>query len=66
MLQGCENVEFTETRIPFSEWPIIKPTLPLGQVPILTIDGTVVTQSIALYRYVAKLVHFIHPIRIKH
>lgn len=58
LLSGCtsKNVEFTETRIPFSEWGGVKPTLPLGQVPVLSIDGTVMTQSTSLYRYCAKFV----------
>jgi prostaglandin-H2 D-isomerase / glutathione transferase len=56
LLNGCKNVEFTDTRIPFSEWSTVKPTLPLGQIPILSIDGTVMTQSVSLYRYCAKLV----------
>lgn len=56
LLNGCTNVEFTDTRIPFSDWRTVKPTLPLGQIPILSIDGTVLTQSASLYRYCAKLV----------
>ena len=56
LLSGCANVDFTDTRIPFSEWPTVKPTLPLGQSPVLSVDGTVITQSASLYRYCAKLV----------
>ena len=57
LLHGCKDVEFTETRIPFSEWGLLKPTFPLGQIPVLSIDGTVMTQSTSLYRYCATLVH---------
>ena len=58
LLNGCHknDVEFTDTRISFPEWPTVKPTLPLGQVPVLSIDGSTVTQSSSLYRYCAKLV----------
>ena len=45
-----------KTRIPFSEWGVVKPTMPLGQVPVLSIDGTEMTQSTSLYRYCAKCV----------
>ena len=57
LLHGCNDVEFSETRIPFSEWGLLKPTFPLGQIPVLSIDGTVMTQSTSLYRYCATLVH---------
>ena len=57
LLTGCKNVEFTDTRIPFSDWYNVKPTLPLGQIPVLSIDGTVMTQTTWLYRYCAKLVN---------
>jgi glutathione S-transferase len=66
MLNGCPHVEFAETRIPFAEWGTVKPTMPLRQVPVLTIDhdGDVgstdnvaaVTQTPSLYRYAAKMV----------
>ena len=56
MFHGCKDVEFTETRIPSSEWRTVKATLPLGQVPVLSVDGIVLTQSTSLYRFAAKLV----------
>ena len=57
LLSGCKNIEYTDTRIPFSEWRTVKPTLPYGQVPVLCMDdGAVMTQSTSLYRYCAKLV----------
>lgn len=50
-------VEWTDTRIPFSDWKTIQPNTPLGHVPLLSVDGTDMTQSTSLYRYCAKLVN---------
>lgn len=33
----------------------LKPTLPLGQLPVLQVDGTIYAQSMAIARYAAKL-----------
>jgi prostaglandin-H2 D-isomerase / glutathione transferase len=57
MLHGAYGSDWKDTRITFSEWPTVKPTLPLSSVPVLRIDDTEFTQSISLQRYVAKLVH---------
>ena len=44
-----------DTRIEGKDWPTLKPTTPLGSLPILKVDGTDHCQSIALARYAAKL-----------
>lgn len=49
------GVEFTDTRFKFPEWPDIKPTTPLGSVPVLKIDGKPHVQSTAMARYASKL-----------
>lgn len=50
------GVDWTDTRIKdFKEWPAIKPTTPLGSVPVLKIDGVSHCQSIALGRFAGKL-----------
>mmetsp|Transcript_11920 Transcript_11920/g.19756 ORF Transcript_11920/g.19756 Transcript_11920/m.19756 type:complete len:215 (-) Transcript_11920:108-752(-) len=42
-------------RFDYKEWPALKPTTPLGSVPILTLpDGTVHTQTDALTRWAGK------------
>ena len=46
---------FEDVRVPFSEWPAMKPTTPNGQLPIMTIGGddtNVKTQSKAMLRWV--------------
>lgn len=49
------GVDFTDTRFTGKEWPAIKPTTPLGSVPVLKVDGIAHCQSVALARYAGKL-----------
>ncbi len=49
------GIDFEDFRFPFSQFPDIKKTTPLGQVPTLEIDGHVVTQSNSINRFVGKL-----------
>jgi glutathione S-transferase len=52
------NIDFTDTRFECKDWPSIKPTTPLGSVPVLKIDGVQHAQSLALARYAGKLSGF--------
>jgi glutathione S-transferase len=47
------KADWKDTRI--SDWPSVKPTTPLGSVPVLKIDGVGHCQSTALLRYAGKL-----------
>lgn len=47
-------VEFHDKRVK-EDFPALKPTLPLGQLPVLQVDGTTYSQSMAIARYAAKL-----------
>ncbi|CAF3337253.1 unnamed protein product [Rotaria socialis] len=49
---GNEKIE--ENRYTFDEWPKIKPEMPLGQLPVLEIDGEKFPQSVAIARYLAR------------
>ncbi|KAF4042189.1 Glutathione S-transferase C-terminal domain [Phytophthora infestans] len=49
------EIAFTDDRITHSDFAALKPTLPLGQVPVLELDGTVYGQSMAIARYAAKI-----------
>ena len=49
------GVDFEDTRFSGKDWPSIKPTTPLGSVPVLKIDGLEYCQSVSLARYAAKL-----------
>jgi glutathione S-transferase len=45
---------WNDTRIEMSEWPKYKPKMLLGQMPVLELpDGTQLSQSISIARYVA-------------
>eukprot|EP00543_Licmophora_paradoxa_P004442 CAMPEP_0202444104 /NCGR_PEP_ID=MMETSP1360-20130828/3247_1 /ASSEMBLY_ACC=CAM_ASM_000848 /TAXON_ID=515479 /ORGANISM="Licmophora paradoxa, Strain CCMP2313" /LENGTH=180 /DNA_ID=CAMNT_0049059999 /DNA_START=120 /DNA_END=662 /DNA_ORIENTATION=+ len=52
------GIDFTDTTFGFKEWPTIKPTTPLGSVPVLKIDGKEYTQSMAMARFAAKKAGF--------
>ncbi|EPZ36256.1 Thioredoxin-like fold domain-containing protein [Rozella allomycis CSF55] len=49
------GVAFQDERVKGEEFAKIKPTLPLGQLPIITIDGTVIAQSLGILRYAGTL-----------
>jgi glutathione S-transferase len=48
------NIDYEDIRFEREQWPSIKPTMPFGKVPVLEINGTVVNQSVAISRYLAK------------
>ncbi|KAJ3636069.1 hypothetical protein MTP99_008909 [Tenebrio molitor] len=50
------DIDFEDVRIKREEWPQLKETTPFGQVPVLEYKGRKVGQSIAIARYVGKLV----------
>jgi glutathione S-transferase len=54
ILLHAAAIDFTDTRISSEDWPSIKPTTPLGFLPVLKINGTSYCQSQALARYAAK------------
>eukprot|EP00586_Coscinodiscus_wailesii_P022776 CAMPEP_0172496304 /NCGR_PEP_ID=MMETSP1066-20121228/84979_1 /TAXON_ID=671091 /ORGANISM="Coscinodiscus wailesii, Strain CCMP2513" /LENGTH=224 /DNA_ID=CAMNT_0013268527 /DNA_START=43 /DNA_END=717 /DNA_ORIENTATION=+ len=46
------GLEFEDDRVVFKDWSALKPTLPYGQLPIMTIDGSEMkTQSGAMLRW---------------
>lgn len=49
------KADWKDTRFQFDQWPTIKPTTPLGCVPILKIDGVDHVQSMSLARYAGRL-----------
>lgn len=56
LLFAYGGINYEDVRIADDKWPEVKPTMPMGQMPILEIDGQVVHQSVAIGRYVAKKV----------
>jgi len=52
------GAEYTEKHIQSKEeWLALKPTLPYGQVPLLTIDGKRLVQRRAIEQYIARTHH---------
>lgn len=50
------GIAFEDKRFAFSEFADVRKTTPFGQVPVMHIDGVLVTQSDAITRYVGKQV----------
>ena len=49
------GVPFEDHRIPGPEWPKHRDAMPLRAMPVLEVDGKVITQSNTINRYVGKL-----------
>lgn len=49
------GIAFEDHRFNFPEFPEVRKATPFGQVPTLLVDGTMVTQSDSILRYVGKL-----------
>jgi len=50
------GIDFEDIRISHEEWAVLKPTMPMGQMPVLEVDGQRVHQSASIARYLAKRV----------
>ncbi|CAI5441896.1 unnamed protein product [Caenorhabditis angaria] len=51
------GVEFEDVRIPMGsspQWDELKPKTPFGQIPVLSVDGFEIPQSMAILRYVSR------------
>ena len=49
------GIAFEDYRFAFADFAAVRKSTPLGQVPTLHVDGTLVTQSDAITRYAGKL-----------
>jgi glutathione S-transferase len=55
MLFALAGQEYEDKRVPLEEWPAMKPTTPLGQLPLLSVDGKPpIWQSTAINRFLAR------------
>ncbi|CAH1247069.1 HPGDS [Branchiostoma lanceolatum] len=54
LIFAAAGVEFEDKRLTFEEWPAIKPTTPMGGLPLLEVDGVTLCQSLAIARFAAR------------
>ncbi|KAJ0405210.1 hypothetical protein ATCC90586_001162 [Pythium insidiosum] len=55
------GVPFEDHRLTMEQFAALKPSLPAGQVPVLEVDGKVITQSQAILRFAGRLAN-LYPI----
>jgi len=49
------GIAFEDHRIPLTEWPTAKADFPYQQIPVMEVDGKVLSQSNAINRLVGKM-----------
>ncbi|XP_076673268.1 glutathione S-transferase-like [Andrena cerasifolii] len=54
LLLHQSGIKFEDKRVTFEEWPQLKPQMPMGQLPVLEIDGKPYYQSKAICRLISK------------
>ncbi|KAL3852307.1 hypothetical protein ACJMK2_015966 [Sinanodonta woodiana] len=54
ILFALADVEYEDVRYEMEDWPAKKPEMPLQALPVLEIDGKMMTQSQAIARYLAR------------
>jgi prostaglandin-H2 D-isomerase / glutathione transferase len=54
LIFAAAGEKFEDIRYEFNDWPSHKPEMPLGQVPVLEIDGVKLPQSMTIARFLAK------------
>lgn len=52
---SISGINFRDDRIPLAQWQERKQGTPFGSVPVLTVDGKVLTQSNGINRFIGKL-----------
>ncbi|XP_036381790.1 hematopoietic prostaglandin D synthase-like [Megalops cyprinoides] len=48
------GIPFKDQRVEWKDWPSIKPSFPLEQLPVLEVEGGLLNQSLAIARFLAK------------
>ncbi|XP_066304192.1 hematopoietic prostaglandin D synthase-like isoform X3 [Branchiostoma lanceolatum] len=54
LLFAAAGVEYEDVRVLREEWPALKPNTPMGNLPILEVDGVTLSQSMSIARFVAR------------
>lgn len=55
LIMSLGNIPFTDKRIPMADWPHVRDDMPFRAVPVLEVDGEMITQSNAINRFVGRL-----------
>ncbi|XP_011265525.1 uncharacterized protein LOC105256930 [Camponotus floridanus] len=53
-LLSQSGIKFEDVRVEFDDWPKLKSNMPMGQMPVLELDGKLYHQSKAISRFIAK------------
>ncbi|XP_066263408.1 hematopoietic prostaglandin D synthase-like isoform X2 [Branchiostoma lanceolatum] len=54
LLFAAGGVMYEDVRVEGEQWQQLKPNTPMGQLPVLEVDGTMICQSKAIARLIAK------------
>jgi len=54
LIMAQASVQYEDRRISKEEWLSVKPVTPLGQLPILEVEGQTIAQSFTIARYLAR------------
>ncbi|CAF0861837.1 unnamed protein product [Adineta steineri] len=57
LIFAAAGQKYEDIRIEREQWPALKPKTPLGQMPVLEVDGVELPQSAAIARFLAKQFH---------
>nr|XP_022338767.1 glutathione S-transferase-like [Crassostrea virginica] len=55
LLFAVAGIPFQDRRVSQEEWPNLKPKIPGGTLPYLEVDGAGFTQSLVIFRHLARL-----------
>ncbi|VDO98786.1 unnamed protein product [Soboliphyme baturini] len=53
ILLAYGNIEYEDVRVSSEEWTKLKPTMPMGQLPVLERDGDMLCKSPVIARFLA-------------
>ncbi|KAL5014037.1 hypothetical protein ScPMuIL_008307 [Solemya velum] len=51
---AASGINYDDCRVDFKQWADLKPKTPLGQIPVLEVDGKPIVQSMAIARFVGR------------
>jgi len=54
IILAAGGLDYEDNRIELADWPPLKAGTPFGSMPVLEVDGRVLGQSMAIYRYLAR------------